>query len=124
MITARYFSMGSITFCSEGCCEGLAVLYHIQKVLIKWRESRGAWARRLVPKRAVRTVGTNNAAQAPLEPVRGCGCSGSSRRWRIVYDTHVASSTPPCTAPATTCTIYSNLFAGGIKIDGINSIQR
>ena len=26
------------------------------------------------------TVGTNNAAQALLDPVRGCGSSGSSRR--------------------------------------------
>ena len=42
-----------------------------------------------------RTVGTNNAVQTPLEPVGGCDLSGSSRRWRIAYDTGVASATPP-----------------------------
>ena len=62
-----------------------------------------------------RTVGTNNAAQAPLEPVRGCGSSGSSRRCRIAYDTSVASDTPPCAAPARACTILSTLFACGIS---------
>jgi len=65
------------------------------------------------------TVGTNNAAQAPLEPVRRCGSSGSSRRCRIAYDTGVASDTPPGAAPARSCTILSNLFACGISsLDG------
>ena len=57
-----------------------------------------------------RTVGTNNAAQAPLEPVRGCDSSGSSRRWRIAYGTGVASDALPGAAPARTCTIFIKPF--------------
>ena len=68
--------MGLITFCSEGCCEGLAVLYDMQKVLIKGRESRGAWARRLVPKRTVRTERRRGQSRtAAVVGVSGVGAS-------------------------------------------------
>jgi len=73
MIAARYFSMGLITFCSEVCCEGLTVLYNMQKVLIKWRESRGVGQGGLFPS----VLFAWSAAQANLEPVRECYCSGS-----------------------------------------------
>lgn len=87
----------------------------MQKGLIEWRESRGTWARRLVPKRAEarweqitqpRTL-SNPSADAALTGVHGVGASHTTPVSQVIRRLVLLPLEP---AP-----FLSNLFACGIR---------